>query len=512
MKVRLALLVIVVIAVLAFAGGCGSGGSSDTDPASLAPADAPLYIQAVLRPQGKLKSDTEALASAISGFDNPSAELIGQIDKGLNDEPTLSGKKLSYAKDIEPWLGDQAGIFVEGFDHDPGAGVVSTTDVKAAQAFVENGKQQGDEDRSYKGVDYVFDPDGTAAGVVGDFVVIGDEKAFKDAVDVSSGGDALSGQDEFKTAMGWAPSGSLTDAYLSLDGVARAIRSANPGGATTVQAAIGNLSGKAALASLTPSSDQAELDIKTDFGGGGIAPVDLSALLGSFPADSFAAIAAPRLGDRIRQAIDQLEQAGVEGVSKEAIDQQLAALGTSLDEITKSLGDLGVFAGGSDEKSLQGAAVIATDDPTTAKNLIGNVSTLALQSGGKGVSRAGVGTGLTFTDPEKLGPQPLTITTEGDKIVIGYGDKATRQALSGGGSTLSGTPSFKAAVKALSGESLSGFVALPAVFRLAGALGANSDPGFQKAKKYLDALTYLAFGSGTDGDLTTSKIVIGVQK
>jgi Protein of unknown function (DUF3352) len=511
MKARLALFAIAIVAMLAFAG-CGGGGSSDTDPASLAPADAPLYIQGVLRPQGKLKSDTEALASAISGFADPSAELIGQIDKELNNEPTLSGKQLSYAKDIEPWLGEQAGVFVEGFQDDPpAAAIVSTTDVKAAQAFVEDGKQKGDEDRSYKGVDYVFDPDGTAAGVVGDFVVIGNEKAFKDAVDVSDGADALSGQDEFTNAMDWASSGSLADVYLSLDGVARAIRTANPASATTVQAAIGDLSGKAVLVSLTPSSDQAELDLTTDLEGG-VTSVDLSALVGTFPADSFAAIATPNLGDRIQKAITQLEDAGVEGVSKEAIDQQLAALGTSLDEITKSLGDLGIFAEGSDKESLQGAAVITTDNPGTAKGLIGNISNLALNSGDRGISRADVGTGLTITSPEQLGPQPLTVTTEGNRIVIGYGAKATEQALSGGGATLSGTSSFKAAVKALGGTSLSGFVALPAVFRLAGSLGANSDPGFQKAKRYLDALTFLAFGSGTDGDLTTSKIVIGVQK
>src|SRR5919106_3013642 len=41
-------------------GGDGGGVSSD-DPASLAPANAPLYVQATIRPQGEQKSNVEAL-------------------------------------------------------------------------------------------------------------------------------------------------------------------------------------------------------------------------------------------------------------------------------------------------------------------------------------------------------------------------------------------------------------------------------------------------------------------
>ena len=54
-----------------------AGVSSSDDPASLAPADAPVYVQATVRPKGKLKANIETLASTVSGLDDPTGRLIG---------------------------------------------------------------------------------------------------------------------------------------------------------------------------------------------------------------------------------------------------------------------------------------------------------------------------------------------------------------------------------------------------------------------------------------------------
>ncbi len=511
MKARFVLSLTAVFGVLAL-GGCGDGGvSGDGDPASLAPADTPLYVQGVLRPQGRLKGDVEALASTISGFRDPTGELIDLLDQSMNEEPTLSGKQLSFARDIEPWLGDRAGVVVDGFAGDPPVvAIIETTDADATGAFLDASKQRGDEDRSYSGVDYLLDgDDSTAAGVVDDFLVFGDEKGFKDAVDVADGDDSLAERGEFTTALDEAPPGSLADAYVSLEAVTDAIRREDPDSAKGFEASVGETTEKTVLASLVPAGDHAELDLITN-AELGIAPADLTELIGTFPAESFAALAAPDIGDRIKRVIDQLERAGVEGVSREAIDQRIAATGTSLEEITSALGDLGVFAQGSSERRLQGAAVITTDDPPAAKDLIGRLADLVLGSPQPGVSRADVGTGVTLRDPEELGPQPLTIATVADRIAIGYGPQATERALlDGGGQTLAGDPTFKRAILALDGTALSGFVAPRAVFRLADSLGAVSDPGYRKARPYLRKATFLALGVGAEGDLATTKLVIG---
>ena len=356
-RARVLVLVLAAAAALAISAcGGGGGGVSSDDPASLAPADAPVYIQGTIRPHGATKTNVESLASTISGFGDPTGQLTALLDKSLNDTPNLSGKHLSFAKDIDPWLGDRAGVFVEGFsDNPPAAGIVQTTDTKATQQFIDDTKQKGDKDRSYKGVDYLVDgTDGTAAGVVGDFLVVGNEQAFKDAVDVSKGGDSLGDQSDFTDALDQAPSGSLADVYVGLQQVTDTLRAQDPANAKSLEASIGDTSGKTVLGSLVPAKDSLELDLATN-ANQNFQLSDVSKLIETFPSDSFVAFGIPDLGATVSKTIDQLEKSGVAGISRAAIDQQLSAAGLSLDDITSALGDLGIFVEGTDKASLQGA-------------------------------------------------------------------------------------------------------------------------------------------------------------
>ncbi|MGH2982281.1 MAG: hypothetical protein ACRDKV_09610, partial [Solirubrobacterales bacterium] len=92
-------------------GGDGGGVDSD-DPASLAPADAPIYVQATVRPQGQLKRDVEALASTVSGFDDPTGRLMQEIEDSILEEGAdLRDPGFNFAEDIEPWLGERIGVF-----------------------------------------------------------------------------------------------------------------------------------------------------------------------------------------------------------------------------------------------------------------------------------------------------------------------------------------------------------------------------------------------------------------
>jgi uncharacterized protein DUF3352 len=493
--------------------GGGGGGVSSDDPASLAPASAPLYFEATLRPKGKLKANVEKLASTVSGINDPLGQVVGLIDQSLAENKPLSGKTQTFEKDFEPWIGDRAGVFVEGFSGSPpAAGIVQTTDPAATQKAIDDGREKGDKQRSYKGVDYLVNgQDETAVGVVGDFVLIGDEKGLKDAVDVSEGdGDALGDQSDFTKTLDQAPPGSLADAYVSLEAASNEIRANDPQSAKGFEGAVGDTSGKTALASLVPSGDSAELDLSTN-AGQNIQLTDLSKLIGTLPGQSFAAIGIPDLGGRIGETIDQLQKAGVQGVSRKAIDQQLALTGISLDDITKALGDLGIFAEGSDRASLQGAGVITSPDPAAAKSLIGNLAKLALSSGQRGIRPAAAGTGFSVTDPANLGPQPLTITASGGKIVIGYGQQATAQALTGGGGTLGDDPAYKQATAALGGSGVSGYFSLGKIFKLADALGALHDPGYVQARPYLRHLGYAILGSASKGDFSTSKVIVGIK-
>jgi Protein of unknown function (DUF3352) len=493
--------------------GGGGGGVSSDDPASLAPASAPLYIEANLRPKGKLQANVENLASTVSGIKDPLGQVVALIDRSLASNKPLSGKTQTFEKDFEPWIGDRAGVFVEGFSGSPpAAGIVQTTDPAATQRAIDDGREKGDKQRSYNGIEYLVDgQDGTAVGVVGDFVVIGDEKGFKDAVDVSKGNsDALGDQSEFTKTLEQAPPASLADAYVSLEAATNEIRANDPQSAKGFEGAVGDTTGKTALASLVPSTDSAELDLSTN-ASQNIQLTDLSKLIGTLPGQSFAAIGIPDLGGRIGETIDQLQKAGIQGISRKAIDQQLALTGISLDDITKALGDLGIFAEGSDRGSLQGAGVISSPDPAAAKSLIGNLARLALSSGQRGIKPAAGGNGFSVTDPASLGPQPLTITASGGKIVIGYGQQATAQALTGGGGSLDQDSTYKQATAALGGSGVSGYFSLRKIFALADALGALHDPAYVQARPYLNHLSYAILGSAAKGDFSTSKVIVGVK-
>jgi hypothetical protein len=499
-----------VAAALAIAA-CGGGGGevSADDPASLAPAEAPVFVQATIRPKGKLKSNVESLASTVSGLADPTGKLIEQLDRGAQEED-LRDPNFNVEDDVEPWLGEQAAAFAEGFSDDPGAAILQTTDPKAAQKAAEGGSNKDSVDKTYEGIDYVLDED-TAVGVVGDFFVLGDEGAFKDVVDVSKGADSLGDQSEVTDTLDDAPSGSIADVYLDLGAARDEAAVEDPDNAKALEGSVGDLSGKTVLASLVPSSDSLELDATTNLDQNFIS-TDLKELIGGFPADSFAAVGIPDLGSQIERTIDQLEKAGVEGISRDAIDKQLSQSGLSVEEITSALGDLGIFVEGTDQASLQGAGVVTSGDSQAVEKLIKQLSSLILLSGSSGASEAPIGTGFEVRDPVEIGRQPLIVTTENGKIAIGYGEQATEQALSGGGATLADDSTFKEAVSALGGTGVSGYVALPKVFQLADSLGSLSDPDYQQARPYLEHLSYFIFGSGEQGDTQSSKVIVGASK
>ena len=103
---------------------------------------------------------------------------------------------------------------------------------------------------------------------------------------------------------------------------------------------------------------------------------------------------------------------------------------------------------------------------------------------------------------------------QGDKIAFAYGSGSAQQALGGGGAVggqLSTTPAFTAAAGKLESLGVDLFLSFPTVFQFAESQGASQDPEFQQAKPYIDALDYLAIGSGDDGDRAQVRFIIGLK-
>jgi hypothetical protein len=232
------------LATTAGLAGCGSSAPSgtDADPATLAPAASVLYVGAVVRPEGALKQNALADARTLGHVREP----FGPLLQALAGSSLLG--KADYRKEIEPWLGRNAGVFATspgalgsavsaierslggGFSPETllrasatgllgsgGAGaalVLDTGDLGKARAFVAKLSTHGARQLSYRGVTIETDSQGQAAAIVGKFAVFGDEAGVKATVDAHLGGPSLQRAAPYSTLSGKGPHGALAAVYL----------------------------------------------------------------------------------------------------------------------------------------------------------------------------------------------------------------------------------------------------------------------------------------------------------
>ncbi len=516
-KARLALFA-TVVAVLAVAG-CGEGAESGSDPAALAPPQAPLFIAADVQPTGEAKTNVEELFEAVSDVDTSLGELIvTEIESSAGS----SGEELDFEGEIQPWLGERGGLFLQEYDGEEfeGYGVaIQTTDTGATQDFVDKQSAESDEvpeEGSYEGVDYKTEvDDGTTIGIVGDFLVFAeDAETFKEMVDASSG-ESLADEERYAEAVDAAPAGSLADVYVDVGGlIDQSGGVIDPEAKQFLDSAGIDAAEATAVASLIPSPDRVEIEVSSDLGGENPPSGDASGLLGSLPADSVAAFAATDFGDRIGEALDQIDEDGIPGeIPPGKFKSTLKEAGIDVDRIAASVGDLGVFAEGSSERSIAGAAVLTTKDSKEATNTVSNVGLLLRAIGTPGVTAiSGKVSGFSVRSAD-LGPKPLVVAARGERIAIAYGLLAATRALApDSANTLADAPAYEAAVSALGGTPISGFVDGPAALELATALIPADDEGFREARPYLTKIDYVAIGASSSGELASVKLIAGIEK
>jgi hypothetical protein len=513
MKLRLALAVGTIAALFA---GCGSGSSSGGDIAGLAPVGVPIYVEGVLQPSGELKSNTDAVAKQIAGVDNLGELIVSELENAAESE----GESLDFEKEVEPWLGERGGIFFERIEEGDPAGlgiVIESSDPEATQEFIDDQVKSSDEpysDKSYEGVDYVYGgSEENAIGVVGDFLVIAEgEKEFDDAVDASNG-DALSGEDRFTTAISAASDGSLADVYVDIGGVIEESGDEiDQGARQALQSAGIDPSQATAVASILPGSDQVEIDLSSDLGGEQAPSGDASKLLGSLPSTAFAAFAVTGFGDQLQEALDSLDAEGIPNtIPPHQLKKGVKELGIDLEGLVDSLQEAGVFATGNSERSLGGALVV-TAKGSKASEAVERAVTLVRAFRVGGVSVLGGKASGFAVHSDELGPKPLVVATEEGRVAIGYGVPQTLLGLAApSGKTLSDTPAYKEAVSALGSTPISGFADGRAALRLADQLVPNYETGFQEAKKYLKNIAFIGIGTGTQDELATAKVIVGLK-
>lgn len=518
MKARLLIPVAAALAALAIAG-CGGGGDSGSDPAGVAPAETPVYVEVAVRPEGELSANIDALAKNIAGIDNVGELVVEELEKSAND----SGEPVDFAKEIKPWLGEKSGIFLQDYDGNDfnGFGVaVQTTDTGAAQEFVDKQTKLATppaKDGSFDGVDYKVEADdGQTIGLIGDLLVFSeDEKTFKAAIEASSG-ESLADQESFANAIDAASSDSFVKVFVDVGGLVK--QAGGPIDAETelfLESAGIEAEDATAVAGLLPGSNQVEIDFAGNLGKKPPSG-DASKLLGSLPGGSFAALASADFGARFGEAIDRIDAEGISGsVEPDELKGALSALGIDIEKLSGSIGEVGIFAQGNTENNVTGALVLTTTDSKEATETIAGVGKLLRATGTAGVTAiSGKASGFSVRSPS-LGRRPLVVAAEGDRIVISYGLAASAQALTATkGATLAEDPAYQEAVAALGDIPIIGFLDGPAALRFFADIAAHGEQneGFEEAKPYLEKIAFAGIGAGADGELSTARVIVGFSE
>jgi Protein of unknown function (DUF3352) len=286
-----ALALALVVLAGGLAAGCGSSQPTGTsaDPAGVVPSYTPVYIGAVVRPEGgKLEDEALAAGRALTGQRNPYARLLGVLH-------TPGSAALDYNRDVKPWLGENAGLFFTalgstqalakllqqgllgtgggaewpfGTDGAQGAIVLDTSDLAAAKKFVSTqAAHAGAHTSAYKGVSYetTTAAGGVAFALIHRLVVLGTEAGVRAVIDTSQSGASLQGTGPYAQLQTVAPAGALGHVYQNPAALEKARLAAGSGvgegAAQSPPALLEELGGSRPLnVSLVPAAKSIALD------------------------------------------------------------------------------------------------------------------------------------------------------------------------------------------------------------------------------------------------------------
>ncbi len=317
------------------------------------PATAKLYVSLVPKPEGALKRETDADLRAFTNTTDPLRSLLGQL-------AATSGA--SYAREVSPWLGREAGLFssaltpVEGLGEAalasiasggaptsvlrPGTGplalkvlpvaaILSATSTAKAKAFLDAlARRDHAHESSCDGVSCETSASGLTDAIVGNFAVIGSESAVKEVIAARKGGDSLlRDSSAYAKLSGKAPSQTLLSAYIDTAGETvasgkpsskaearsrEATSSSGQGSSPTFSSVLELLSGGAQQMELSviPESGSISADLDALNGSSEAArqraAKSAANLLATLPEGSWLAAAAPEVGAHLTNVLSLL--------------------------------------------------------------------------------------------------------------------------------------------------------------------------------------------------------------
>ena len=523
MRIPMKAPVLVLAAFLAAAivvAGCGGGSSSGGggEPASLAPSNAPVYLEVDLGAEGKSSEEFNELAHNVLGIENVGEYVAEQLEEVALGE----GEKFNFEEEVEPWLGEKAGMYLDGYDGNNfhGYGVIfETTNAGEAEEFIEErveANQGESEEGEFEGDKYYVESDGeTVLGVIGGYLVFGETKAdFESMVKTSEEGEGLNESATFKQATESVTSEGIGSVYVDIGGLIDQAKGKIDAETEAGFALLGIEPRNAtAVATVIPHSEQVEIDLTTDVTKAAAPGGDASKLLEALPATAVLGFAAPEFGKTFGEGIHEFSEKGVPGQLKPGeLEAAFGTLGINVEQLSASIGDAAGFVEGSSMSSLGGAIEIETSNPTEAKNTVSSIGLLLRATKTAGVTAIGGNLAGFSVHSAALGPKPLIVGAAGEKIVIAYGPKAAAQALRSQAKTLGSTADYEAAKGVL------GSTPMTASSRRPGAeAGRRADlargTGQDRRREAIPGGRSPTSGSARkSGAATTARVIVGLSK
>jgi hypothetical protein len=484
--------------------GCGGGASGgEGDPASAVPADALLYAELVVRPEGSLREDALDAAGKVLATDDPETRIRELVQQAFEE----TGEDIDYDRDVKPWLGERVAVWVG-----PSKATVvllAATDTDNARAKLDAALRRSDPkavERSHRDHAYLVDSSGVAAGTVGDLAAIGPEAEFKRTIDASEG-DSLAETDEYADAVGgladerlahfWADTPGLFEQAARRDPELDRLRSIVPLGDLPPVAGAFLANGDRLAVEIEARADK-DLGLVTSG----------TPLVQELPGDSWAAAGSADLGKSLRDSLDHFAGA-IGGVAVRG--QVRRELGLDLDrDLLDWIGDTGFFVRGTTPDTVDGGVVIQPTDEDRAADAFGRIVGAIQQMGGARARPIDVpGADRAFAVEDDSMPRPIVFARGSGLVVVTYGESAAEAAL--GDDDRLGESSTYAEAEDLVGTEPSLLLSMPQVLELVDVAGAGSDPEFAEARRYLEAFSVIAAGVSASGKEATARFAAGLR-
>lgn len=514
--------------------GCGDSGSPSSgpgaDPAKVVPADVPVYVEAVVRPDGSVGDGARDALKKLLRTDDPGAKITGLLDKKLAKDG------LSWDK-IKEWLDKRVAVFVTGkaSGATDWALVLAVTDAEKANADLQAAEKKNPTGKirtsEYKGVKLTLDDDGGFAQF-GDYVVGGKESAVKAAIDTFKGGRPLTDVADYNAARAAVKADdALGMAYLDPQGLVDLISNATQPATDSVvpnpfgnQQAIGLLRqifaqiGRAAGVSLHASGDAIRID-GAGLGASGTGSTTSADNVAALPGDAWLALGFGDLGKSITKALGQLSQLSSAAGAGSSFDfggmlkgiESKTGINLKRDFLSW-MGDGALYARGHSLADIGVVLTIKSKNGAKSRRAVGLLARAIKRSGGQSRTATveGYDTALQVRLSQRV-PISVYVAANANRFSVGINPQALTDVLNPA-KTFGDSPTYAAATKALGGDLHPVFVLdFPTVVNFLEGLGVGNNPGFAKVKPYLDALGTLSVGTARDGDVARFALALGLR-